>query len=163
MSKKGGDSSPPFFLVSEMVIEVVKLFFSLQIALRTNNLELCEGRLQLEKFNTGTNYRKLLACLVMICSLAGPALADEPPKKAFDVKSTFRNICGFCHGDYGRHASKGPQLMNSERTDEFLFNRIKMGMPGRMAAFGSAFNDDQIGQIVKFIRNLKPDEEPQNP
>ena len=117
----------------------------------------------MEKFNTGTNFRKLLACLFMICALAGPALADEAPKKAFDVKSTFRNICGFCHGDYGRHASKGPQLMNSERTDEFLFNRIKMGMPGRMAAFGSAFNDDQIGQIVKFIRNLKPDEEPQNP
>ena len=117
----------------------------------------------MKKFNTSTNLRNLLAGLVMTCFIAGPALADEAPKKAFDVKSTFRNICGFCHGDYGRHASKGPQLMNSERTDEFLFNRIKMGMPGRMAAFGSAFNDDQIGQIVKFIRNLKPDEEPQNP
>ena len=146
-----------------MVIEIVKVFCSLQITLRTNNLELCEGRLQLEKFNTGRNFRKLLACLFMTCALGGPALADEAPKKAFDVKSTFRNICGFCHGDYGRHASKGPQLMNSERTDEFLFNRIKVGMPGRMAAFGSAFNDDQIGQIVKFIRNLKPGVEPQNP
>jgi len=146
-----------------MVIEIVKLFFRLQITLRMKNLELCEGRLQLEKFNTGRNFRKLLACLFMICALAGPALADEAPKKAFDVKSTFRNICGFCHGDYGRHASKGPQLMNSERTDEFLFNRIKMGVPGRMAAFDSAFNDDQIGQIVKFIRNLKPGVEPQNP
>jgi mono/diheme cytochrome c family protein len=146
-----------------MVIEFVKLFLRLQIPLWTNNLELCEGRLQLEKFNTGTNFRKLLACLFMFCALAGPALADEAPKKAFDVKSTFRNICGFCHADFGRHASKGPQLMNSERTDEFLFNRIKMGMPGRMAAFGSAFSDEQIGQIVKFIRNLKPGVEPQNP
>jgi hypothetical protein len=36
-------------------------------------------------------------------------------------------------------------------------------MPGRMAAFGFAFNDDQIRQIVIFIRNLKPGEEPQNP
>lgn len=99
----------------------------------------------------------------MSCAFAGPALADEASKKAFDVKSTFRNICGFCHGDYGRHASKGPQLMNSERTDEFLFNRIKTGMPGRMAAFGSVFTDEQIGKIVKFIRSLKPDEEPQNP
>lgn len=146
-----------------MVVEIVKLILSLQIALRTDNLELCEGCLQLEKSNTGASFRKLPACLFVICALAGPALAEEAPKKTFDVKSTFRNICGFCHGDYGRHASKGPQLMNSERTDEFLFNRIKMGMPGRMAAFGSAFNDEQIGQIVKFIRNLKPDEEPQNP
>jgi len=33
-----------------------------------------------------------------------------------------------------------------------------------MAAFGSVFQRrTQIHQIVKFIRNLKPDEEPQNP
>ncbi len=79
------------------------------------------------------------------------------------MKSTFRNICGFCHEDYGRKAGKGPQLMNSERSDEYLFNRIKKGLPGRMAAFGSAFNDEQIRKMVTFIRNLKPGVEPQNP
>ena len=88
---------------------------------------------------------------------------DSTSKKPFDVKSTFRNICGFCHEDYGRHAGKGPQLMNSERSDEFMHNRIKKGKPGRMAAFGSIFTDEQIDQIVAFIRNLKPDQEPQNP
>ena len=92
--------------------------------------------------------------------------ADEAPKpapKAFDVKNNFRNICGFCHADYGRKAGKGPQLMNSERTDDFMFNRIKKGMPSRMAAFGSVYSDDDIHQIVKFIRNLKDGDEPQNP
>ena len=88
---------------------------------------------------------------------------NDTPKKKLDVKNVFRNICGFCHENYGRVASKGPQLMSSERTDEFLFNRIKNGLPGRMAAWGSIFNDDQIRLIVKFIRSLKPDEEPQNP
>ena len=83
--------------------------------------------------------------------------------KPLDVKSTFRGICGFCHEDYGRHAGKGPQLMNSQRSDEFITNRIKHGMPGRMPAFGGTFSDEQIQQIVKFIRNLKPNEEPQNP
>jgi mono/diheme cytochrome c family protein len=109
--------------------------------------------------------RRLLIGAVLALGLSCAALADEqkPPAKPLDVKGTFRNICGFCHENYGRKAAKGPQLMNSERTDEFLFNRIKTGMPGRMAAFGSAFTDDQIRQIVKFIRNLKPDEEPQNP
>jgi mono/diheme cytochrome c family protein len=53
--------------------------------------------------------------------------------------------------------------MDSERSDEFLFNRIKKGMPGRMAAFGSVFTDEEIWKIVKFIRSLKPGEEPQNP
>jgi len=96
--------------------------------------------------------------------LASTAIADEAkPVKPLDVKNQFRNICGFCHENYGRHAGKGPQLMNSERTDEFLFNRIKKGLPGRMAAFGSVYSDDQIRQIVKFIRSLKPGEEPQNP
>lgn len=146
-----------------MVIEIVKIFRSLQITLRTNNLELCKGRLQLEKFSTGKSFRKPLACLFMTCALGGPALADEAPKKDFDVKSTFRNICGFCHSDYGRHASKGPQLMNSERTDQYLFNRIKNGLPGRMAAFGSIYTDEEIWTIVKFIRSLKPGVEPNNP
>lgn len=92
------------------------------------------------------------------------AMADNSAsQKPFDVKSTFRNICGFCHEDYGRHAGKGPQLMNSERSDEFMHNRIKNGKPGRMAAFGSIFSDEQIDQIVVFIRNLKPNQEPQNP
>lgn len=122
-----------------------------------------EGHLQLEKFTTRTNFRNPLACLLMIYAIAAPALAEEAPKKDFDVKSTFSNLCGFCHEDVGRHAGKGPQLMNSERSDEFLFNRIKKGMPGRMAAFGSVYTDEQIWKMVKFIRSLKPDEEPQNP
>ena len=93
-----------------------------------------------------------------------PSSPAEPvAKMPLDVKNVFRNICGFCHESYGRRAAKGPQLMNSERSDEFLFNRIKNGMPGRMAAWGSIYNDEQIRQIVKFIRSLKPDEEPQNP
>lgn len=109
--------------------------------------------------------RRLLAGSVLALGLSCTALADEQklPAKPLDVKKAFSTICGYCHGDYGRTASKGPQLMNSARTDEFLFNRIKNGMPGQMAAFGSAFTEDQIRQIVKFIRNLKPDEEPQNP
>ncbi len=117
----------------------------------------------MEKFNPSANFLNLLAGLLMTCVIAGPALADEAPKKDIDVKALFSSICGFCHEDSGRHAGKGPQLMNSERTDEFLFNRIKIGVPGRMAAFGSVFSDDQIWKIVKFIRNLKPREEPKNP
>lgn len=109
--------------------------------------------------------RRLLVGAVLALGLPCTTLADEqkPPAKPLDVKNTFRNICGYCHESYGRKASKGPQLMNSERTDEFLFDRIKNGKPGQMAAFGSAFTEDQIRQMVKFIRSLKPDEEPQNP
>jgi hypothetical protein len=63
----------------------------------------------------------------------------------------------------GRKPGKAPQLMNSERSDEFIFNRIKNGKPGQMAAFGGSFSDDDIRRIIIFIRSLKADEEPQNP
>jgi mono/diheme cytochrome c family protein len=102
-----------------------------------------------------------IAATMLLPSLA---LADDPPAppaaKAFDVKATFRNICGFCHEDYGRKAGKGPQLMGDTNTDDYLVNRIKHGRPGRMAAFGSIYNDDQIHQIVAFIRTLRPDVDP---
>lgn len=121
---------------------------------------------ELSKTTYSLRFRRQLAGIVMALCLAATASAEaakDAAQKPLDVKNWFRNVCSFCHEDYGRHAGKGPQLMNSERTDEFLFNRIKIGVPGRMAAFGSVFPDDQIWKIVKFIRNLKPGVEPQNP
>ena len=111
-----------------------------------------------------SKFAALLAALALGPALGSTAQAqDNPAAKPLDVKNQFRNICGFCHEDYGRHTGKGPKLMDSERTDEYLANRIKNGLPGRMAAFGSIYNEDQIRQFVKFIRNLKAGEEPQNP
>jgi len=83
---------------------------------------------------------------------------SEPAAKPsdFSAHGAFSNICGFCHEDGGRRAGKGPQLMGSDKTDEQIFERIKFGKPGRMAAFGGVFTDDQIKQIVVYIRNLKP-------
>jgi len=89
--------------------------------------------------------------------------ATQGPDKSFDVKNNFRNICSFCHADYGRKAGRGPQLMDSSRSDEFLFDRIKHGLTGRMPGFGGTYSDAQINQFVKFIRSLKPGEEPKNP
>lgn len=81
-------------------------------------------------------------------------------KRELNVRQTFASICGFCHEDYGRKAGKGPQLMDNPNSDEFLFNRIKNGKPGRMAAFGGAFSDDEIRAMVAFMRKLKPNEDP---
>ena len=113
-------------------------------------------------------YRSFLvvAALLFFAGVPVSPAADEkapaatPEVPAFSAKNTFRNICSFCHEDYGRKAGKGPQLMNSAHSDQYLFDRIKNGKPGRMAAFGGAFTDDQIREIVKFIRSLRPDQEP---
>jgi mono/diheme cytochrome c family protein len=48
--------------------------------------------------------------------------------------------------------------MNTQRDDDFIRNRIKNGKEGAMPAFGAAFTDKQIDEIVKYIRELKPRE-----
>jgi len=75
-----------------------------------------------------------------------------------DVPQLFATTCGWCHNDGGRVAGKGPQLMNTQRSDDFIRNRIKNGKPGAMPAFGSSFSDADIDAIIKYIRALKPDQ-----
>ena len=76
-----------------------------------------------------------------------------------DVEQLFATTCGFCHSDGGRAAGKGPQLMNTQRDDDFIRNRIKNGKEGAMPAFRAVFSDAQVDQIIKYIRALKPREE----
>ena len=74
-----------------------------------------------------------------------------------DVQTLFATTCSFCHGDGGRAAGKGPQLMDTQRSDEFLRDRIKNGKEGAMPAFSASLNDADIDAIIHYIRNLKPD------
>jgi len=83
--------------------------------------------------------------------------AKEPPMSDEDVAGLFASTCGFCHQDGGREAGKGPQLMNTKRSDAFIVNRIKHGKEGLMPAFGGALTDGQIKSIVHYIRHLKPE------
>jgi mono/diheme cytochrome c family protein len=74
-----------------------------------------------------------------------------------DVNQLFAGTCGWCHSDGGRVAGKGPKLMDTERSDDFIRNRIRNGKEGAMPAFGQMFSDADIDEIIKYIRNLKPD------
>ena len=78
-------------------------------------------------------------------------------QSAVDVQTLFASTCGFCHSDGGRAAGKGPQLINTTRTDEFLRDRIKNGKEGAMPAFGQMLSDADIDAIIKYIRELKPE------
>jgi mono/diheme cytochrome c family protein len=66
----------------------------------------------------------------------------------------FAITCGFCHQDGGRHAGRGPKLSKSERSDEYIIERIKKGKVGAMPAYGSVFSDGQIMAILAYIRGL---------
>ncbi len=108
---------------------------------------------------------KLLPAVVvasLACALPAqaqsPTPTPAPDNGTFDVEQLFATTCGWCHSDGGRTAGKGPQLMDTKRSDDFVRDRIKNGKPGAMPAFGSTFSDAQIDQIIKYIRELKPSE-----
>lgn len=88
--------------------------------------------------------------------LAQAANADKPAVATFDAEKQFAQVCGLCHQDGGRASGYGPKLMGSDKSDDEIFDRIKKGKPGRMAAFGGRFNDDEIRELTKYIRNLAP-------
>jgi mono/diheme cytochrome c family protein len=104
----------------------------------------------------------VMALLAAWLTCTTPALAQSataaPDNAPFDPAQLFATTCGWCHSDGGRVAGKGPQLMDPKHDDDFLRNRIKNGKEGSMPAFGSAFSDVQIDQIIKYIHELKPHE-----
>lgn len=91
-------------------------------------------------------------------AVAAPLIVAEQGamKSNVNVPQLFATTCGWCHSDGGRVAGKGPQLMNTTRSDEFIRYRIKNGKEGAMPAFRSSFNDADIDAIIAYIRALKP-------
>lgn len=102
--------------------------------------------------------RLLPAAALLACCMPAHAqsAAAAPDNGAFNVEQLFATTCGWCHSDGGRSPGKGPQLMDTKRSDDFIRDRIKNGKPGAMPGFGSTFSDAQIDQIIKYIRELKP-------
>jgi mono/diheme cytochrome c family protein len=111
----------------------------------------------------------LIACLsiigtsapdAVVAEPASPPAASVPPEASpndLDGEQVFANVCGFCHQNGGRAAGRGPKLVNSPRSDEYIIERIKKGKPGAMPAFGSVFSDGQIIAILAYIRGLEDD------
>ena len=94
-----------------------------------------------------------IACGLPVAAQQATTAPNEPTT---DVGQLFASTCGYCHSDGGRTAGKGPKLMDSPRSDDFLRDRIKLGKEGAMPAFGETFSEVQIDAILKYIRSLKP-------
>jgi mono/diheme cytochrome c family protein len=92
-----------------------------------------------------------LAATASLAAKKSQTMSDE------EVAGLFASTCGFCHQEGGRVPGKGPQLMDTKRSDAFIVSRIKHGKEGYMPAFGQALTDGQIKGIVHYIRNLKPE------
>jgi mono/diheme cytochrome c family protein len=103
---------------------------------------------------------KLLAIGVLVTTPLSAVRAEEAALRpsedavAIDGETMFATACGFCHENGGRSAGKGPKLAGSERSNEYLAERIRKGKPGAMPAFGRVFSETQIMTIVAYIRTL---------
>lgn len=67
------------------------------------------------------------------------------------------NGCGWCHEGMGRKAGRGPALMNTKRSDDFIATRIMNGKAGSMPAFGGNLDDQQLNDLIAFIHSIKPE------
>jgi mono/diheme cytochrome c family protein len=111
--------------------------------------------------------RRILLSILLGGLLCAPAGAEQAPtaggsaspdgKSNLNVPELFATTCGFCHANGGRAAGRGPQLMDTKRSDDFIRYRIKHGKEGAMPAFGGIFNDADIDRIIAYIRALKPE------
>lgn len=120
---------------------------------------------------TGTAFGLTLAILVtfQIYLFREPAriATDEARDKSVAVKegkALFVNYCTQCHGKQGE-GEQGPALNDkgflAEAGDERIFSLISSGVPGtEMPAWnqthGGPFTDQQVRQLVAFIRNWEP-------
>jgi mono/diheme cytochrome c family protein len=82
--------------------------------------------------------------------------AGDSQQAAINGNQLFATTCGFCHEDGGRRAGRGPKLAGTTRSDEFIIHRITYGKPGAMPAWGKVYSQEQIKQILAYIRSLKP-------
>ncbi|HTG07407.1 MAG TPA: cytochrome c [Bradyrhizobium sp.] len=87
-------------------------------------------------------------------SAGSAAPQAEASPNDIDGQQMFATTCGFCHQDGGRAAGRGPKLSKSERSDEYIIERIRKGKTGAMPGFGEVFSDGQIIAILAYIRGL---------
>ena len=78
----------------------------------------------------------------------------------------FKTNCDMCHGPQGHGDGPAGQALDpkprnlaelqTKASDDFLFWRIREGKPGTsMVAWKGILTDEQIWQIISFIRSLK--------
>ena len=87
--------------------------------------------------------------------VARPAMAD-------DAEALYKSKCQVCHGADGKGSAAGQKLGAKDfhspevqkQTDAELIEITKQGK-GKMPPYDKKLTDDQIKQLIKYIRSLK--------
>jgi cytochrome c6 len=101
--------------------------------------------------------KTLFTMLVVLglVTLARPAMAD-------DAEALYKSKCQVCHGVDGKGSAAGQKLGAKDfhspevqkQTDAELIEITKQGK-GKMPGYDKKLTDDQIKQLIKYIRSLK--------
>jgi len=94
---------------------------------------------------------RLVVVALLVATL--PACVGRPPEDATG-EDIYLQLCANCHGAT-MEGAVGPALgsgsASAEQPDEFLRMTISQGR-GRMPSFQSSLSDDQVGRLIRFIR-----------
>lgn len=101
--------------------------------------------------------RKLFLFLV---TLSGALLAGSPALGA-DGKRLYQQNCAACHGHEGRGGVGVPLALDdflANATDEYLFETIRRGRPGRVMPAFENLSDEEVTAIVEHVRGWQESE-----
>ena len=100
---------------------------------------------------------------VIIGTMAlGLLLAGALPAAADDAAALYKSKCQMCHGADGKGSAAGQKMGTrdfhspevAKESDADLIKVTKEGK-GKMPKFEGKLTDDQIKDLIKFIRGLK--------
>jgi mono/diheme cytochrome c family protein len=99
----------------------------------------------------------------MICTMAlGMLLAAAIPAAADDAAALYKSKCQVCHGADGKGTAAGQKMgvrdfhapEVAKQSDADLIKITNEGK-GKMPKFAGKLTDDQVKELVKYIRSLK--------
>ena len=133
--------------------------FILIVLLSIGALVACEGN---QTSSSADENATLAPVPAEYAGLNNPLGADAAKKGA----EVFHTNCEMCHGPQGHGDGPAGQSLDprprnlaelqTKAGDDFLFWRIREGKPGTaMVAWKGILTDEQIWQVVSFIRTLK--------
>ena len=98
-----------------------------------------------------------MAVLFVVGFMVGarPALAD-------DAEALYKSKCQACHGPDGKGSAAGQKIGVKDfhsaevqkKSDNELFEATRQGK-GKMPAYDKKLTDDQIKQLIQYIRSMK--------
>jgi mono/diheme cytochrome c family protein len=103
-------------------------------------------------------------CFFAITAIALRFTPTNVSASAADASTTYNAQCAKCHGRDGRgRTTRGRRThardmtdanWQNDVTDERLFNSITNGR-GKMPAFKKSLNENQIDELVNYVRRLR--------